>query len=206
MEITMRVVTRKTISVEHTITVEKYVTISLSVGSWTKIRTNARRTSVEETPSTATPYPIIGDSRDDDDEPKFLMCTICYGEEEGSTATDYTECAIKDIEEEMFDFVKKTKRKIVRPVSSRSMILTTPCRWTYDWNCFVYNEVPKQYEVSVGSKCVDSWYWYDSSYNSKYKWCGKQKWEKCNDSVAMGNGKGEATEWYGDLPLTFSDM
>jgi hypothetical protein len=27
-----------------------------------------------------------------------------------------------------------------------------------------------------------------------------------NDSVTMGNGKSEATEWYGDLPATLCDM
>jgi hypothetical protein len=27
-----------------------------------------------------------------------------------------------------------------------------------------------------------------------------------NDSVTMGNGKSEATEWYGDLPVTLCDM
>jgi hypothetical protein len=34
----------------------------------------------------------------------------------------------------------------------------------------------------------------------------KKSEKKCNDSVAMGNGKNEATEWYGDLPVTVCDM
>jgi hypothetical protein len=30
----------------------------------------------------------------------------------------------------------------------------------------------------------------------------KKSEKKCNASVTMGNGKSEATEWYGDLPVT----
>jgi hypothetical protein len=34
----------------------------------------------------------------------------------------------------------------------------------------------------------------------------KKSEKKCSDTVTMGNGKTEATEWYGDLPVTVCDM
>jgi hypothetical protein len=34
----------------------------------------------------------------------------------------------------------------------------------------------------------------------------KKREKKCNASVAMGNGKSEATEWYSDLTVTVCDM
>jgi hypothetical protein len=33
----------------------------------------------------------------------------------------------------------------------------------------------------------------------------KKSEKKCNDSVAMGNGKSESTEWHGGLPVTLCD-
>jgi hypothetical protein len=104
MEIAIQVVTLKASSLKHATMVEKLVTRSLIFGSWTKIRTSARRTSAEEKLSTM----ISGDRGEDKYGPDFLMRALCYYEEEGSTADmDYTIRAIKDIEEEMFDFVNE---------------------------------------------------------------------------------------------------
>jgi hypothetical protein len=106
MAITTLVTTLKASLVKHATTVTKLVTRSMIVGSWTKIRTSARRIFVEEKMSTATL--ISGDRGEDNYGPNFHMRALCYDEEEGSTAAmDYTIRAIKDIEEKMFDFVNE---------------------------------------------------------------------------------------------------
>jgi hypothetical protein len=50
---------------------------------------------------------ISAEDGEDGNTPEFLMCALCYDEEEGSTATDYDVHVFNGIEEETIEFVNE---------------------------------------------------------------------------------------------------
>jgi hypothetical protein len=54
---------------------------------------------------------ISADDGEDGNAPEFLMCALCYDEEEGSIAMDYAVRIFDDTEEETIDFVNENDKE-----------------------------------------------------------------------------------------------
>jgi hypothetical protein len=137
------------------------------------------------------------------------MCAMCYDEEEGTNEEDSTVLADKHKydEDEIFNFVSEDEEEeyegsimlfedINYPLPDEDlaeialgamkfpnsmMLILDPNVWIFDTGAIVHatpNSSAMINKIDING----------------------------NDSVTMVNGKSEATEWYGDLPVTLCDM
>jgi hypothetical protein len=149
---------------------------------------------------------IGDDGGEDKGGPEFLMCALCYDEEEGSMATDYTVWVFEDIEEETIEFLNeheeetfdfmsgneeedseggvKSIKDFEYPLADEPVIKIDLCAMKFP-NSMKLLLDPNVWLADTGATA-------HATPNSSAM--VKKSEKKCNYSMAMGNGKSEATE------------
>jgi hypothetical protein len=153
---------------------------------------------------------------EDEDGPDFLIYALCYSEEEGITATDYTVRSTEDIEEEMFNFVNEEETfeflnkneeedskgsvesiddidypladEPMNEIALNEMKFPSSMKLLFDQNMGIADTRATVHATLNPISMV------------------KKSEKKCNDSVTIGNGKIESTEWYIDSHVTLCDI
>jgi hypothetical protein len=161
---------------------------------------------------------ISAEGGEDGNGPEFLMCALCYDEEQGSTATDYAVRVFDDIEEgkiefvnendaETFDFMSGYEEEesegsvdMIKdfdyPIADEPVMETDLCAMTF-LNSMKLLLDPDVWIADTGATV-------HATPNPSAM--VKESEKKCSDTITMGNGESEATEWYGCLPVNVCDM
>jgi hypothetical protein len=152
---------------------------------------------------------ISGGTGDDDSDAKFLMCAMCYDKEEVTNEEGISVLTDKHEynEDETFDFVSENEEEeyevsmmlfedVDYPLPDEDLAEIALCAM----------KVPNSMKLLLDPNvCIaDTGATVHDTPNSSAMI--KKSDRNGNDSVIMGNGKSEATEWYGDLPVTLCDM
>jgi hypothetical protein len=152
---------------------------------------------------------ISGGTSDDDLDAEFLMCDMCYGEEEGTNETGIIVLAIEHEydEDEMFNFASENEEvdyegsvmsfeDIDYPLPDEYLTEMAMCAMKFP-NSIKLLLDPNVWIADTGATV-------HATPNSSVM--VKKSDRNVNDSVTMGYGKSEATEWYGYLHVTLCDM
>jgi hypothetical protein len=136
------------------------------------------------------------------------MCAVCY-DEEGTNEKDIAVLADKHEydEDDTFDFVSENEEEeyegsmmsfedVYYPLPDEDLAELALCDIKSP-NIMKLLLHPNVWIADTGATV-------HATPNSSAKI--KKSDRNGNDSITMGNGKSEATEWYGDLPVTICDM
>jgi hypothetical protein len=145
---------------------------------------------------------------DDDSDAEFLMCTMCY-DEEGTNEKGIAVLADEHEydEDETFDFVSGNEEEeyegsmmsfedVDYPLPYEDLAEIALCAMKFP------NDMRLLLDPNVW--IADTSATVHSTPNSSVMI--KKSDRNGNNSVTMGNGKSESTEWYGDLPVTLCVM
>jgi hypothetical protein len=151
---------------------------------------------------------ISGGDGDEDTDAEFLMCAVEY-EEEGAKDEDIATLdeEYEYNEDEKFDFVSENEEEeyegsfmsfedVDYPLPDEDLSEIALCAIKFP-NSMTLLLDPNVWIADTGATV-------HATPNSSAMI--KKSERNGNDSVTMGNGKSEATEWYGDLPVTLCDM
>jgi hypothetical protein len=137
------------------------------------------------------------------------MCAMCYGEEEGTNEEGITVLAGEHEydEDETFEFVSENEEEeyegsmlsfedVDYPLPDEDLAEIAICAMKFP-NSMKLILDPNEWIADTGATV-------HATPNSSAMI--KKSDRNGNDRVTMGNGKSEATEWYGDLPVKLCDM
>jgi hypothetical protein len=144
----------------------------------------------------------------EDSDGEFLMCAVDYDEEEANDKdTETLEVEHEYDEDETFEFVRENKEEeyegslmlfedVDYPLPDEDMNEIALCAIKFP-NSMKLLLDPNVWIADTGATV-------HTTPNSSAMI--KKSERNGNDSVTMGNGKSETTEWYGDLPVTLCAM
>jgi hypothetical protein len=151
---------------------------------------------------------ISSGTGDEDSDAEFLMCAVEY-EEEGANDKDIATLDEEHEydEDETFDFVSENEEEeyegsmmsfedVYYPLPDEDLSEIALCAIKFP-NSMKLLLDPNVWIADTGATV-------NATSNSSAMINKSER--NGNDSVTMGNGKSEATEWYGDLPVTLCDM